>query len=349
MTLATEAPWVAYSDGRMRCVTAIRTDELTSLCVDALLRVGAGQTAATILAEATVAAELLGNRAVGVAHLFDYLAGYRDGRIAVDAHPAIRRAAAAILDADAGEGLAQVAFAEARALLAAATADCGMAALWIRNSFTCGELGYYARSLAQQGFLALAAATSPALMSVGGAPHSVLGTNPIAYAVPRPGRLPLVIDQASSATAFVNVRAAAAAGKAIPPGWALGPDGEPTEDAAAALRGTLLPFGGHRGGNVALLVELLATLSGASFSLDSPPFDRGSQSPGIGVFLLSIDPAVFGGSLDRIARYLRRLAEEHGVRLPALDVTVLPDAADVDPATLDRLRQAAGSTPLKRA
>lgn len=322
-------------------MTGIRPDELTSLCVDALLRAGAGQTAATILAEATVEAELLGNRAVGVAHLFDYLAGYRGGRIAVDAQPAVRRAASAIVDADAQEGLAQVAFADARAQLMTATADCGMAALWIRNSFTCGELGYYARSLAQQGFLALAAANSTALMSLGGAPRSVLGTNPIAYAVPRPGQLPLVIDQASSATAFVNVRASAAEGRAIPPGWALGPDGEPTEDAAVALGGTLLPFGGHRGGNIALLVELLATLSGASFSLDSPPFDRGSDSPGIGVFLLSIDPGVFGGSVDRIAAHLIRLTDEQGVRLPALAVTELPEEADVDPAVLDRLRQAA--------
>lgn len=117
-------------------------DVLTRLCVDALTRVGAKQAAAQILAEATVEAELLGNHAVGVTHLFDYLAGYREGRIAAAARSAIRRAAPAVIDADAQEGLAQVAFADARAELRSATADCGIAALWIRNSFTCGELGY---------------------------------------------------------------------------------------------------------------------------------------------------------------------------------------------------------------
>lgn len=184
-------------------------------------------------------------------------------------------------------------------------------------------------------------ANSTALMSLGGAPHSVLGTNPVAYAVPRPGQLPLVIDQASSATAFVNIRAAAAAGKSIPPGWALDSDGKPTQDAEAALHGTLLPFGGHRGGNVALLVELLATLSGASFSLDSPPFDSGPDSPAIGVFILCVDLEVFGGSLDRITGYLGRLSDEHRVRLPALEITTFPEQVDLDPALLDRLRQAA--------
>lgn len=322
-------------------MTVVQQDELTRLCFDALLRVGAEQPAATILAEATVEAELLGNRAVGVAHLFDYLAGYREGRIVAGARPAIRRAAPAVLEADAQEGLAQVAFADARTALRSATADCGIAALWISNSFTCGELGYYVRTLAQQGLVAVAMANSTALMSLGGASHSVLGTNPIAYAVPRPGLLPLVIDQASSATAFVNIRAAAEAGRAIPSGWALGPDGRPTEDAETALHGTLLPFGGHRGGNIAFLVELLATLSGGSFSLDSPPFDRGTDSPAIGVFLLSIDPGVFGGSVDRIAGYLGRLRDEQQVQLPAFEVTVLPEAADVDPAVLDRLRSVA--------
>lgn len=323
-------------------MTVVHQDELIRLCVDALVQVGAEQTAATTLAEATVEAELLGIRAVGVAHLFDYLAGYREGRITAGARPVVRRVAPAVVEVDADRGLAQVAFAEARAELLSATTSSGIAALWIKGSFTCGELGYYPRSLARQGLLGLAVANATALMSLGGAPHSVLGTNPVAYAVPRPGQLPLVIDQASSATAYVNIRAAAAGGRSIPPGWALGPDGRPTEDAKTALHGTLLPFGGHRGGNIALLVELLATLSGASFSLDSPPFDRGTESPAIGVFILCIDPQVFGGSLDRITTYLDRLTAEHQVRLPALEVTEIAQQADLDPALLDRLRHAAG-------
>ena len=155
--------------------------------------------------------------------------------------------------------------------------------------------------------------------------------------------LPVVIDQASSATAFVNIRRAAAAGETIPAGWALGPDGEPTQDAAAALQGTLLPFGSHRGGNIALLVEILATLSGASFSLDAAPFDSGTASPGIGVFLLGIDPARFGGSIQRLSRLFERLHDDHQIRLPALEITALPDSADVDPDSLRRLREAAGA------
>lgn len=321
-------------------MTTIHRDELTELCRRALLQVGADSRAAQVLAEATVEAELVGNRTVGVTHLFDYLDGYRQGRIAKDSRPVVRRAAMAVIDVDARNGLAQTAFTEALDDLQKATRESGIAALWIRSSFTCGELGYYARHLARQGFIALAMANSPALMSLGGARKSILGTNPLAYGIPRPGKLPIVIDQASSSTAFVNIRRAAEAGKPIPAGWALGPDGEQTQDATAALRGTLLPFGSHRGGNVALLVEILATLSGASFSIDAAPFDSGSASPDIGVFLFGIDPTKFAGSLERLSSQFESLRNDHQVRLPAFEMTSLTDSVEVDTDTLQRLEGA---------
>jgi (2R)-3-sulfolactate dehydrogenase (NADP+) len=320
-------------------MASIHRDQLAELCRDALLRAGADPRAAEVLAEATVEAELVGNRAVGVAHLFDYLDGYGQGRIARDSRPTVRRPATAVLDVDARDGLAQTAFAEVVDDLQKVTRECGIAALWIRNSFTCGELGYYPRRLAQRGFIAVAAANSPALMSIGGAREPVLGTNPLAYGIPRAGKLPVVIDQASSSTAFVNIRRAAEAGDPIPPGWALGPDGEQTQDATAALSGTLLPFGSHRGGNVALLVEVLATLSGASFSIDAAPFDSGGTSPRIGVFLLAIDPAHFAGSVERLSGQFESLRDDHHVRLPALEMTSTADSVEIGPDALQRLQE----------
>jgi (2R)-3-sulfolactate dehydrogenase (NADP+) len=328
-------------------MTTVDRHELTRLCTEALHRAGVDRRDAEILAEATVEAERVGNRAVGVAHLFDYLDGYQQGRIAPHAEPVVRRAAPSVIDVDAAGGLSQTAFTAAFDELRQAIAASGIAALWIKNSFTCGELGYYARRLAQRGYLAFAVANSPALMSVGGAPRPVLGTNPLAYGIPRPGQLPVVIDQASSSTAFVNIRRAAEADDPIPAGWALGPDGQPTQDATAALQGTLLPFGSHRGGNIALLVEILATLSGASFSTDAAPFDTGATSPGVGVFLLAIDPGIFTGSVARLARQFETLRDDHHVRLPAVAITSLPDSVDLAADTLQRLREAASEPAVR--
>ncbi|MFD7406759.1 Ldh family oxidoreductase [Streptomyces sp. NPDC059866] len=321
--------------------TTIPQDELSRLCTRALQRAGEDLRAAQILARAIVDAERAGNRAVGIAHLFDYLDAYRDGRIKPGAAPEVSRAAPSCVVADARDGLAQVAFEDAAPALFATTEEAGIAALWIRRSYTCGELGYYARRAAEQRLITVACANSPALMSLGGSSTAVLGTNPTAYAFPRPGEPPMVIDQASSQTAYVNLRQAATTGASIPADWAVGPDGAATTDASAALAGALLPFGGYRGGNIALLVELLATLAGGSFSLDAPPFDRGSAPPGIGVFLLCLNPRAFPGSLDRIAAHLGRLRTDHGVHLPALEQPAPGTGIAIDPELAGRLHAAA--------
>jgi (2R)-3-sulfolactate dehydrogenase (NADP+) len=320
-----------------RMTVSLSTERLLQLCTRAARVAGADHTAAHALATATVAAEQAGSRAVGVAHFFDYLQAYRDGRIVSGAVPEVTEPGPACLVADAHGGLAQVAF-EA-ALPAVRTAGAlGIAALWMTNCFTCGELGYYPRLLAEGGLFALACANSPALMALGGSAGPVVGTNPLAFAVPRPGRSPFVIDQATSQTAYVNVRDAARAGQPIPVGWAVGPDGEPTSDAAQALRGALLPFGGYRGGNMALMVEMLATLAGASFSVEAPPFDRGQTPPGIGVFVLGINPDVIArGGAGRMAGHLDTLRSAHGVSLPAMSAREPADVVSLDDVLHERL------------
>lgn len=111
-------------------------------------------------------------------------------------------------------------------------------------------------------------------MSVGSSRHRVLGTNPMSFAAPTGSQQPFLIDQASSETAFVAVRDAAAAGRKIPAGWAVDSHGEPTTDARAAVEGSLLPYGGHKGANMALIAEVLA---GGLWSVDAPPFRLGTR------------------------------------------------------------------------
>ncbi len=78
---------------------------------------------------------------------------------------------------------------------------------------------------------------------------------------------PLILDSSSSATAYVNLAKAAARGEPIPPTWALDAEGRPTTDPQAALAGSIAPAGGHKGGALALMVEIMAAgLTGAHFS-----------------------------------------------------------------------------------
>ncbi|WP_427132172.1 Ldh family oxidoreductase [Pseudarthrobacter sp. S9] len=219
------------------------------LCIQAALEAGAAEATAAALADAIIHAELRGRSSVGVSHLFDYLAGLESGAINGAAVPLIS-VRGGIIACDAGKGIPHTGFLEAVDTILEVAGTHGCAVFLQNNSYTCGELGYFTDRLAEAGLVSLAAANSPALMAAGSSGRRVLGTNPISFAAPT-GQQPFLVDQASSETAFVAIREAAAAGTEIPAGWAVDSHGEPTTDASAAVEGSLLPYGGHRGANMA--------------------------------------------------------------------------------------------------
>jgi LDH2 family malate/lactate/ureidoglycolate dehydrogenase len=89
----------------------------------------------------------------------------------------------------------------------------------------------------------------------------VLGTNPIAIAVPS-SRGPVVLDMGTSAYMMTEVALRERLGELLPEGVAIGPGGEPTRDPALARRGgALLPFGGYKGFGLALMIQALGVLA----------------------------------------------------------------------------------------
>ncbi|MFT4159664.1 Ldh family oxidoreductase [Shinella sp.] len=294
--------------------------EAMDLARTALMRVGMAEAAAAALARATLDAEMAGKRPVGFLHLTDYLRSLVDGRITARAEPLITSPVPAIMKCNAMGGVAQHGFSLAHEELAAKARTFGIAVFSLHNSYTTGELGWYAARLAEEGLVALAATNGPALMAGAGSRQPVYCTNPLAFAAPlADGRL-MLIDQASSMAAFVDIREAAARGEAIPDGWALDQDGEPTTDPFAAMQGALLAYGGTNGANIALMVEVLAAgLTGANWSLDAPDFQAGEATPGIGLFVLALSPQLFADDFPaRLAGQVERLSGEYGVHIPGL-------------------------------
>jgi (2R)-3-sulfolactate dehydrogenase (NADP+) len=292
--------------------------EAISLCERAAIAAGASEENATALAQSVVAAEAKGITAVGLSHFLDYLDALEAGRIDGRAEPVITRPSLAVYVSDARGGLAHTGFDRTFIELAKSARLFGVAIFSQRNAFTCGELGYFTGRLAGEGFVSFAATNGPALLAGAGGTKSVYCTNPMSFAAPVEGGAPLVIDQSSSATAFVSIRKAAEEGREIPAGWALDSAGRPTTDPAAAMKGTLLAFGGNRGANIALMVEVLAAgLSGANWSLDAPPFGEGHEGPGTGLFVLAIDPKLIDPDFaTRLKMQLDRLAFDYHVHIP---------------------------------
>jgi L-2-hydroxycarboxylate dehydrogenase (NAD+) len=137
----------------------------------------------------------------------------------------------------------------------------GVAVTSARHAGVSGALGYLVERGAARGLVMIALNSTPLTVAPPGTSRAALGTNPLAIGVPRSDGPPVVLDMATSAIAFNEVLRRRAAGESLPDGAALDENGEPTTDPAEVVdatgRGRVLPFGGHRGYGLALMIELI--------------------------------------------------------------------------------------------
>ena len=184
-------------------------------------------------------------------------------------------------------------------------------------------------------------------MSVGGSFERLLGTNPLSYGVPLGNNRAIVIDQASSSTARVNFQKYAERQVPIPEGWALNRHGQPTTAPQDALEGTLLPFGGYKGGNIALMVELMAMLGGGDSSFDAAPYYAGERKQGIGASIIAIDTAKLPGYTTRINDLLHQFTQDRGSKIRITDLHLTERRVDVPRILWSQLTHYADSGSLR--
>lgn len=296
----------------------ISLDEAKTLIAAALLATDVPPLVADSVAEALVAAEAEGQTGHGFSRLGDYAGQVRSGKIDRLAQPSVTQAGAASLMIDAHCGFAFPALDAALAAGLPMARDAGIAVMAIGNSHHCGALSVQVEKIAQAGLIGIMVANAPKAMAPWGGSQPLFGTNPIAFATPRTGADPLVVDLSLSRVARGKVMNALKSGQSIPEGWALDPDGNPTTDPKAALAGTMLPIGGAKGTALALMVELLAAaFTGSAFSADAGSFfDADGPAPRVGQTLIAIRPHADTGFAARVADLLGRMEAMEGVRLP---------------------------------
>jgi (2R)-3-sulfolactate dehydrogenase (NADP+) len=303
----------------MQAMAVVTLDHIEGLAGAALQRCGATALQADPTARSVRDAEADGIRNVGLGYLPIYGAHLVCGKVVGTAVPTVAEPDGATLRADAHFGFAHPAFEAALGTFEQLARTSGVALLTISRSYSAGVLGWMVDLVARRGLVAIGFANSSPLVAPWGGRTARLGTNPLAYAVPRDGGEPLVFDMATSATAYVNILQAARDNRDIPLGWALDAAGQPTDDPQLALDGTVAPLGGAKGFGLGLLVEIFAAgLSASNWGVDSSSFgnDVGGP-PGVGQTFIAIDPTrgdeMFG---QRVERLLAVLCEEEGVRLP---------------------------------
>jgi LDH2 family malate/lactate/ureidoglycolate dehydrogenase len=197
--------------------------------------------------------------------------------------------------------------------------------LAVTNAYHFAALWPEVEALAAMGLVAFAFVSNLSYVAPAGGIKPLYGTNPMAFAWPRHGHLPLVFDQSSSASARGEIQLHQRDGKAIPIGWAIDAEGWPTTDPTAALAGAQLPFGGYKGAAIALMIELLAgALIGDRFSFEATVLDNQDGGPSIGgELIIAIDPVRCVGHNDRRAQlahaeYLfANILAQDGTRLPS--------------------------------
>ena len=297
----------------------IGLNEARILIMDALTASGATEAQAGPTAVALVAAEAEGQVGHGFSRLEDYAAQVRSGKINPDAVITTARPQPAAILVNADCGFAYPAIETAIEALTPTAKEMGIAVAAIGNSHHCGALSLQVEKLAAAGLIGLMFTNAPKAIAPWGSNKPIFGTNPIAFAVPRKDADPLVIDLSLSKVARGKVMNAKKQGHAIPKGWALDADGNPTTDADAALAGTMLPIGDAKGAALALMVEILAAaLTGSAFSYEAGSFfTADGVRPRVGQTLIAIRPnSGATGFAERLEELLSEISALEGARLP---------------------------------
>ncbi len=306
----------------------VSLEEVRNTTASALVAHGASQWIANEVALAVEKAEANGNLICGLYYLESYCQQLITGRVDGTIEPVVTKPKPASVKVDAGFGFAQSAFARGLPEAISAVNANGTCSLAVCHAHTCTSLGYFTEQIAKAGYIGIGLTNASAVVSPPGGTQPVLGTNPIAMAIPNaPGNansnnhgVRFQFDQSTSAIALGKITMAAAAGEEIPLGWAVDSDGKPTTNPADALKGSLVSTGGYKGYGFGLMAEVLAAaVTGSVNSVHSGALKAPQGKPhNLGQFYFIVEPEVFSGEQfwQRIDTLSEAVECQPGARLP---------------------------------
>ncbi len=238
-------------------------------------------------ADVLSASDLRGVDSHGVARLHTYFDMLSLGRINPRANVRVVKELPATATVDGDNGLGLVVGPKANAIALDKAEAVGSAWVSVSNSNHFGMAAYYPLQTLERGLIGWAMCNSTKLVAPLWGAERMLGTNPMAIAFPCLTEPPVVIDFASSATAYGKIEIALRKGEEIPTGWAIDRDGLPATHPQQMIDGgALLPLGstreagGHKGFGLATMVDILScVLSGANWGPFAPPFALRQEEP----------------------------------------------------------------------
>ena len=301
-------------------------DELRGYAERFLEHYGVSTDDARIAADVLVTADERGIDSHGIARLYPYY-GRRLERRSTDPGSTTRviRETPTTLLLDGGNGLGPVIAHRAMSRCIEKAREASLAIVSVRNSNHFGVAGYYAMMALPHGMIGVSLTNSQPFVAPTYSRVGILGTNPIAVAVPAGKERPFVLDMATSIVSLGKIQVHSKAGLPIPLGWGITKEGDETENPNAVLdHGALQPLGGpdvlrgYKGYGLALLVDILSgVLSGAA---SGPGVGRPTDDcpANVGHFFLTLrvdglrDLDVFQDGMDRLIREMKDAAKVPG-------------------------------------
>jgi L-2-hydroxycarboxylate dehydrogenase (NAD+) len=289
-------------------------------------------------ADVLACADLRGIDSHGVARLHSYFDMLTLGRINPKPRIKMVRSAPSTATVDGDNGLGLVVGPQANRMAMDIAEKNGSGWVSVRNTNHFGIAGYYVLKALERDLIGWAMTNSTKLVAPLWGAERMLGTNPIAIAFPGKEEPPIVIDMATSATAYGKIEIARRRGEAIPEGWAIDHAGRGTTNPDEMIAGgAMLPLGsdrergGHKGYALAMMVDVLCcALSGANWGPFAPPFALRQEVPkrsvgkGIGHFFgaMRIDgfihPEEFKRQIDEYIRVFRATKPAPGTKGPLI-------------------------------
>jgi LDH2 family malate/lactate/ureidoglycolate dehydrogenase len=288
-------------------------EELRHFVTATLLAAGASEANAKIVTYSVVDSNLAGHDSHGVVRIPSLVRDALSGKLKPAASPTVTHETPTTAVVDGGSTFGHVGSRLAAEIAVRKASATAIAAVALTRANHTGRIGEWAEIGAAAGMVTLVlgsranSSRGPAggTLAPFGGKSGALGTSPIAWSVPRrDGKPPILLDYATSAVAQGKLQLARAKGESVPLGWIIDSDGRPTTDVEEFFRGgSQLPFGGHKGYALALIVSMLSIGLSSADQLDL------SEHASC-LFMVCIDPAAFrpaGEFLDYVERSAARI------------------------------------------
>ncbi len=297
-------------------------DTLNRYCMDAFAGFGFSRDEARIITDVLLLSDLFGIESHGMQRMVRYHKGIEKGMIDVHAQPEIvfETPISAVIDGH--DGVGQLIGHKAMTLAIDKAKAVGMAVVTARNSNHFGIAGYYAKMACDAGLIGLAFTNSEAIMVPTYGRLAMLGSNPIALAMPAEP-YDFFYDASTTVVTRGKLEMYNKDGKTLPEGWALDKDGHPSTDAPDVLKnivakngGGIVPLGGssevtgsHKGYGFGMICEIFTSI--LSLGMTSDQTMQGAKG-GICHGFIAINPAAFGDAnaiKAHLSTYLQALRD----------------------------------------